>query len=436
MGLGMNVFYWVSNYILEFLKLNICVFGIFNCPGKGKKMQWVPSVVAIIFIGAFAIIWRGNKDIVLLITLLLIVNVFLALKRKKDIFLVILAFVMVTAVEVTLDGALRILCAPELLKEISEDTINFLLNTFSGLFLLILEGILHKKKNVFYFSAKNVTLVFMGLLGMMFYLYPIQYSYGALETDTEMLKISLMGVSVSSILFFVICFVNLKSINEREAYKERIRTYEEYVTKQELYYKELLQKDNETKQFRHDMLNHLACLIGYLEDGENERAMEYVQEMTGVARNFSKRVLTGNDTIDIVAADVFRQEKEVKLDWVGRFPKESVISDMDLCILFSNLLKNALEATRLYKGDEKEVTVLVRGLSSTYFIYVKNPCNQEPKTNESKFFTTKADKENHGFGMLNIEQVIKKYRGSISYDYKAPYFTASICLEHLVKKEC
>ena len=430
----MDIFYWVSNYILEFLKLNIFVFGIFNCPGKGKKMQWVPSVVAIIFISAYAMIWKGNEDIVLLITLLLIANVFLALKRKRDIFLVILAFVVVTAIEVILNGVLQMLCAPELLREISEDTIGFLLNTFSGLCLLILEGILHKKKEIFYFSAKNVTLVFMGLLGMMFYIYPIQYSYEVLETDQEMLKKSLFGVLLSGILFFVICFVNLKSINERESYKKEAKSYEEYVTKQELYYKELLQKDNETRQFRHDMLNHLACLIGYLEDGENERAMEYVQEMTGTARNFTKRILTGNDTIDIVAADVFRREGEVRLDWQGRFPQESTISDMDLCILFSNLLKNALEAARLYKGDLKEVTVLVKGLPPTYFIYVKNPCNQEPKIDGNKFLTIKRDKENHGFGMLNIEQVIKKYEGTIAYDYKAPFFTVSICLEDLAKK--
>lgn len=431
----MDIFYWVSNYILEFLKLNIFVFGIFNCPGKGKKMQWVPSVIASVFIGAYAVIWRGNEDIVLLITFFLIVNVFLALRRKKDILLVILAFIMVGAIEVILNGVLRMLCAPEMLKEIDEDALIFLIDTFSGICLLIAEGILHKKKAIFYFSAKNVTLVFMGLLGMMAYLYPIQYSYDVLETNTNMLKKSLLGVSVSSILFFVICFVNLKSINERETYKEKAKSYEEYVTKQELYYKELLQKDSETKQFRHDMLNHLACLIGYLEDGENERAIEYVQEMTGIARNFTKRILTGNDTIDIVAADVFRQEEEVKLDWQGRFPQETTISDMDLCILFSNLLKNALEAARLYKGEEKEVTVLIKGLPPTYFIYVKNPCNQEPKIDGNKFFTIKRDKENHGFGMLNIEQVLKKYGGSIVYEYKAPFFTVSICLENLIKKK-
>lgn len=435
MGLGMNIFFWVSSYILEILKMNIFVFGIFNRPGKGKKMQWVPSVIAIVFISAYAVIWRGNEDIVLLITVFLIVNVFLALKRKKDILLVILAFVMLGVIEAILEGIIRIFCAPELLMEIGEAALAFLIETFSGICLLITEGILHKKKTIFYFSTKNVTLVFMGLLGMMVYLYPIQYSYGMLETDIGTLKKSLLGVSVSSILFFIICFVNLKSINERETYKEKAKSYEEYVTKQELYYKELLQKDRETKQFRHDMLNHLACLIGYLEGGENERAIEYVREMTGVVRNSTKRILTGNDTIDIVAADVFRQEEEVKLDWKGKFPQETIISDMDLCILFSNLLKNALEAVRLYKGEEKEVTVLIKGLPPTYFIYVKNPCNQEPKIDGNKFFTIKEDKENHGFGMLNIDQVLKKYGGSIVYEYKAPFFTVSICLENLIKKK-
>lgn len=430
----MNTFYWVSNYILEFLKLNIFVFGIFNCPSKGKKMQWIPSVVAAVTIGAASILGLPEDGVILGITLLLIGNTILVLKKKKDIVLVIFSFLLLVVIETILDGTMRMLMPYHIWDSVERDITDFLLNVFTGICLLGIEGILHKKKDTFYFSAKNVTVIFMGLLAMMMYLYPIQYSYSQLKDDGSKLIYSMLGVAVSSIIFLIICFVNLKSIHEKEIYREKSEAYREYVKKQEIYYKGLLQKENATRQFRHDMLNHLTCLRIYLEDGEISRAEEYLNEMTGATQSLTRKIVTGNDIIDVVASDVFYGESEVVLKWMGKFPSNTNISDMDLCILFSNLLKNALEAAKLYDGKEKEVDVHIKEFGSNYFIFVKNPCKSKPVRKNNKFITSKKDKENHGFGMLNIEQIVKKYNGIINYEYGENTFMVQIDLEDIRKK--
>ena len=431
----MNTFYWVSNYVLEFLKLNIFVFGIFNCPYKGNKIQWIPSVAAIWLIGILSFLAVPEDGVILVVFILLIINVGLMLVRKKDIFLVMFAIIFLSIIEIILDGTFRMIVPVKLFSIMDRNMSDFLFNVLTGVCLLVIDAFLHKNKDIFQFSIKNITYIFMGLLAMALYLYPIQYSYSQLKGDSSKLIYSMLGISISSIIFLIVCFINLKSVHEREIYKEKSKSYKEYVKKQEAYYKELLQKEKSTRQFRHDMLNHISCLQIYLEEGEINRAKEYLREMAGTTQSLSKKIITGHNTIDIVAADVFGAEKEITLRWMGKFPQHTNISDMDLCSLFSNLLKNALEATKNYEGDGKEVIVQIKKYSSSYFILVKNPCKNKPEKMENKFITSKNDKENHGFGMLNIEQIIKKYNGTIQYEYKNNFFMIRIGLENISIEE-
>lgn len=430
----MDAIYWISTYLLEFIKLNIFVFGIFKCQSKGKKLQWVPSVIAIVIIGAVTLLLGDDNIIIPLSSVFLMISMFIALKRKKDFFLVLLAFFLESCIEGILEGTMGMLLPQEVFIMLGDNTTAFLFDSFMGICLLMLERILHKKKEVFNYSVKSVTLVFMGVLGMAIYLYPIQYNYRLLKNNKHDFVYSLVGVSISSIIFFFICFINLTSINQRETYKKRAESYEKYVKKQELYYKELLEKEKSTRQFRHDIINHLACLRMYLETGKVKQAEKYIDEMLGTTRTLSGKIVTGNDTIDIVAADVFRGEQEVTLNWSGRFPNYTSISDMDLCILFSNLLRNALEASRLSEGSSKEVTVQIKEYEPTYFIFIKNPCKENPEKKGHRYITWKKDKNNHGFGMLNIEQVIKKYNGTTKYKYNNLTFYTEICLEDILEK--
>lgn len=225
----MNTFYWVSNYVLEFLKLNIFVFGIFNCPYKGNKIQWIPSVAAIWVIGILSFLAVPEDGVIVVVFILLIINVGLLLVRKKDIFLVMFAIIFLSIIEIILDGTFRMIVPVKLFSIMDRNMSDFLFNVLTGVCLLVIDAFLHKNKDIFQFSIKNITYIFMGLLAMALYLYPIQYSYSQLKGDSSKLIYSMLGISISSIIFLIVCFINLKSVHEREIYKEKSKSYKEYV---------------------------------------------------------------------------------------------------------------------------------------------------------------------------------------------------------------
>ena len=67
------------------------------------------------------------------------------------------------------------------------------------------------------------------------------------------------------------------------------------------YYRILLEKENDTRAYRHDIGNHLICLQEMLRNGRVENAVEYLQTMQKAVQDIKERVsITGNALFDAI----------------------------------------------------------------------------------------------------------------------------------------
>lgn len=195
------------------------------------------------------------------------------------------------------------------------------------------------------------------------------------------------------------------------------------------YYKSMIERDKETMGLRHDMQEHLQLVGTYLEEGEIEFAKEYLENMTGrMEKEFL--VNTGNHILDIVIKDVWRDAGEVQLIWKGGFPGQTKIKDIDMCILFSNLLRNAIEAVRQSK-QERKIEVDIKTIMKNICVRVENPVDKPIEFKGKRPITTKTDKRQHGFGITNIEDVVKSYNGQCEYKVGSQ-FVIEIVLENVI----
>lgn len=94
--------------------------------------------------------------------------------------------------------------------------------------------------------------------------------------------------------------------------------------------------------------------------------------------------------------------------------EESYLDDTEITIILSNLLNNAIEATK--ESTDKKISVDVRKLER-YKIEVKNNIsglNIEPSEIEDFFrkgFSSKGT--GRGYGLYNVKKIVKKYKGTI-----------------------
>lgn len=99
------------------------------------------------------------------------------------------------------------------------------------------------------------------------------------------------------------------------------------------------------------------------------------------------------------------------------------LSEYDITALFSNLLDNAVQATKHIPDSYIELSVTPHG-GKNIIIAMINSCNTNPfLSNSKRFATAKKDAQKHGYGMKSIKRVVDKYGGNCRYYFDAENYT-------------
>lgn len=240
-----------------------------------------------------------------------------------------------------------------------------------------------------------------------------------------------LSVSVACIVFAVLAVWQGIVVHREIQLQERNRMLEEYTQLQKEYYTDIAAKDEELRRFRHDMAAHTQALQAYCENAEDVELKRYVESMVKETVRYERKVYTGNHGVDAILSRMAQEatEKGIRFTVEGVFPKETKVEEYDLCIILSNLLRNALEACE--QMDEKvERYIKLQGGSyeEAVCFVVENSVGSEVKIENNRLITTKADKKNHGIGSENVTRVVKKYNGTVVYRCESKCFTAEVCI--------
>lgn len=130
--------------------------------------------------------------------------------------------------------------------------------------------------------------------------------------------------------------------------------------------------------------------------------------MNGLCQRATKKYDTGNFIIDaLLSAKATVGEKagtELRCD--GFIPSKG-IENVDMVILLSNIVDNAVEACEKISGQK---TIAIESVlqKQMWILSVKNPVKTDVKIQKNGIETTKKEKELHGYGIQNIQRVVKK----------------------------
>lgn len=232
---------------------------------------------------------------------------------------------------------------------------------------------------------------------------------------------------VFAVLFLVMGILLVYNNSAKQHYKEVARVNQNLVEAQGRYYQMLLGKEEETRRFRHDMSSHLICVKRLLEENKVQEAEEYLGKLGGTLHELSVKYQTGNTLVNAIVNDVSGRYTGVVLDWKGHLPKQMQISDMDVCVIFSNLLENAFFAASACENTGT-VEVTVKSVSSALAITVENDMAKPIEEREGKLITQKADKKNHGYGTQNVRECVEKNDGEVEFKYTEKRFTVDLVL--------
>lgn len=196
------------------------------------------------------------------------------------------------------------------------------------------------------------------------------------------------------------------------------------------YQKQLGIMDINSKNARalnHDLRNHLAIVRGYIQIDESEKACEYIDKMTQTNHTIKEFSNSGNIDIDgILNYKLYEaSQKNIFVSLELKVPTNINISSFDIVVILGNLLDNAIEATSKVK-DNKKINIIIRYKTDMLFINIKNTFDGHVFYRKNKIVTSKKNSKNHGIGLNNIENILKKYNGIMDIDYNDNEFFIDI----------
>ena len=192
-------------------------------------------------------------------------------------------------------------------------------------------------------------------------------------------------------------------------------------------YKMLEEQYEQAERLRHDMKNHLIALSGLLEDREWEKMRAYLQKMGNSGSLETDGDATGNKVVDALLYRKRKIAEEKHILWKCDVQMSGLggIDEFDLCVLFGNILDNAVEACeRLGNGRERFIDIQARIIKRYFLLEVKNSADVE--ANEKR--RAAGGEYRHGIGTLNIQDMVQRYHGVVDRKAGEGVYVISVLL--------
>ncbi|MGL4760639.1 MAG: ATP-binding protein [Sarcina sp.] len=239
--------------------------------------------------------------------------------------------------------------------------------------------------------------------------------------------IFLLGVlllfSNISLVFIISNFIKSTKIKlENKVIKNNLEAQMNYYIK----HKEV---EDKIRKMYHDINNHVGCLDSIY--GDNKEAKKYINAIKSEIKDYDTHFKTQNHILDAILYEKNSICKKENIDFVVNinFSKCYFIESIDVCTIFANILDNAIEACQKIDSKSKRY-IHIKGTIVNGFYIVK--CENSKANNVlfegKKIITTKIDKVQHGIGLTNIADGLKKYDGQVTTKYDEKNFIVNILI--------
>ena len=231
--------------------------------------------------------------------------------------------------------------------------------------------------------------------------------------DRGMGTIVVAGVLLNE-SFLIVLLCRIKSMQKNEQAAEKALQESAY---QKQYMDSVAVLDEHVRKMRNDLKNHVNTLNMLLSDEEHgqERAKQYLLEYVRQTAALQEFVKTKNSVADAVLNAKLMYCKEQDIPAVISVDKNiRGLTQTELCCVLGNLLDNAIEAELKLSKAQRKIEIKIVMIEEVLDILIRNRIAEPVLQDVQKvknIGTTKQDAENHGFGLKNVREIVKKYDG-------------------------
>lgn len=236
----------------------------------------------------------------------------------------------------------------------------------------------------------------------------------SLWEDTRMLHsfffLTRLANHLLLLIFFLLAVYDfVQSIVRRNSELQLLTVQNRYALEHAAYLRRSL---DETYAMRHEILHHMNALSALCQEGDLQRAYQYVEHFTGQIRRAPGRY-TDHPLINALVSYCQLQAQKLNASFQAsvQVPQHIGIVDADLAVLLSNMIDNALHAVAaLPDPQERSIRLKVEIFENAgLFVSCTNSFSGDLQRDEQGDPLSPQRHEGHGQGIKAMRRVAEQY---------------------------
>lgn len=241
---------------------------------------------------------------------------------------------------------------------------------------------------------------------------------------------TLLLLDITIYFSYVIALKMLLQTYGQKISTEKLKMTERQLMMQRNQYEDLTESIRASRRVHHDWRQQLIYLRGFVEAGDLNGLDEYLNKYISNNQFKESVILCENQSVDIIVRHYLSlaKELEITMNVALNLPKVLNIDESDLCVVFGNLIENALESCMKQNNETCFIDVKAKQASDSLIaISIKNSYEGEVKKHHGEFISTKH--EGMGIGISSVELIAEKYNGYCKITFDDHVFTVNVLLE-------
>lgn len=218
-----------------------------------------------------------------------------------------------------------------------------------------------------------------------------------------------LPISFSLLAINALCFVLFDKTSENSSLSEQLEKSKKQLEFQSSKYSMLSDAYRQTRSIVHDMRKYNRLIRTCIAQKNYDELLKTVEKNESSLNKNVTLINTGNLVIDTFITNYIYTTKteEITFDYKIDVDKSVIpIENYDLCIILGNLLDNSLEACRrILRMNARKIVLQIHINDGFFVIYIANTYNHNEKP------INKYDEFVHGYGTLNIKNIVDKHHG-------------------------
>ncbi|MCI6638465.1 MAG: GHKL domain-containing protein, partial [Lachnospiraceae bacterium] len=221
-------------------------------------------------------------------------------------------------------------------------------------------------------------------------------------------------------------------ISRREREQEyRLALLNREIDEQKKYQATLLEHEKDLRRLRHDYRHQLTVLKEYASSGKTQEIMEYLSQLEKAIPSRKDIRYTENPVVNAVVSYYAGAAEETGASVKINISLPSELSrsvEQNLCVVFGNLLENAVEAEeRIEKSGEnveKKVSLSAVMHMDHLVIHMENSMVGKPRKWGQFYISSK--REEVGIGLTSIANIAALYGGNAEFRCEQNRFISDV----------